>query len=51
VYGLYGDEWLPCSVSWWSSVAAANFANPRFLNEQNIKFACIFIEYCVGFKI
>jgi hypothetical protein len=28
VYGLYGDERLPCSVSWWSSVATSDFADP-----------------------
>jgi hypothetical protein len=38
-------------VSWWSSVAAADSTDPGFLDEQDVEFACGFIEYCVGFEI
>jgi hypothetical protein len=39
--GLHGDKRLPCSVSWWSSVATTDFADPGFLDEQNVDFAMV----------
>jgi hypothetical protein len=49
--GLYGDEWLPCSMSWWSSVSATDFTNPGFLKMEDVIFASSSIENYIGFEV